>query len=308
MTNERLKSGQNHRKKYFLLYITIKSAHLLLLMYYIYGYYTSYMSKVILITGASAGLGLSIANHLAAKGYTVYGVSRNIEQGSHSFHTLKMDVGDTESIRTAVQRIISEQGRIDVLINNAGLSIAGPVENLAIADVSTILDTNVLGVLRTMQAVLPHMRARKAGHIINISSIGSENGLPFRGAYSASKAALDRLTEALRTELMPYNIQVCYVQPGGIKTDINAHRVLTQLPADNVYKDSFDRCHQVIINSIDHGLPPAIFGEKIEKILHSAQVKRCYRVGKPMEKLSVMLKGLLPARTFERMMRKYYNI
>jgi NAD(P)-dependent dehydrogenase (short-subunit alcohol dehydrogenase family) len=266
------------------------------------------MSKVVLITGASSGLGESIANYLVQKGFTVYGTSRNIEQQTKEFHTINMDVTSDQSIQSAIQKVLQQQGRIDVLINNAGLGIASPVETLSIDDVQRVLDTNVIGVIRTTQAVLPHMRAQKSGTIINISSIGSESGLPYRGLYSASKAAVDRLTEALRIELAPFGIQACVVQPGGVKTEINKNRIKTSLPAGNVYKESFDATYALIDESVDKGLDPLEFARLIEKLLHTPTLKRCYRLGKPVEKLSVILKRILPSSTYEKMIKNHYKI
>ncbi|SFD82974.1 NADP-dependent 3-hydroxy acid dehydrogenase YdfG [Chitinophaga sp. CF118] len=266
------------------------------------------MSKIVLITGASTGLGAAIATYLSAKGHIAYGVSRNIQQEGQPFRTLKMDVGDESSIKQAVQTIIKEHGRIDVVINNAGLGLIGPVEYLSIPDVMKIIDTNVLGVLRTTQAVLPFMRQQKSGLIINISSIAAENGLPYRAIYSASKAGVDRMTEALRVELAPFGVQACYVQPGGVYTNINNNRINTVLPAGSEYKESWDRCFNIIQDSVSKGLSTDAFGPLIEKIINTPRVKRCYRIGKPIEKLSVFLKKLLPAHVFEKMISNHYQI
>lgn len=266
------------------------------------------MSKIVLITGASSGLGAAIAGYLAAKGYIVYGASRSLPQGPPAFRPIVMDVNDDQSVQQAVSVILQEQGRIDVLINNAGLGIAGPVEHLLLADVKKVFDTNLFGVLRTCQAVLPSMRSSGSGLIINISSIGSETGLPYRGAYSASKAAVDRLTEALRMELAPFGINACYLQPGGIRTDINKNRIMTSLAAGSPYKGSFDRCYDIVNESVSGGLDTAVFGPVVEKIIESRKVKRCYRVGKPMEKLSVFLKRILPGSTYERLISNHYKV
>jgi NAD(P)-dependent dehydrogenase (short-subunit alcohol dehydrogenase family) len=265
------------------------------------------MSKVILITGASAGLGESMARFLATKGHTVFGTSRKPGQGS-GFRLLAMDVTDAASVAAAVAQIIDEAGRLDVLVNNAGLGIAGPVESVSIDDVQRVLDTNVTGLIRTVQAVLPIMRKQGSGTIINISSIGSEMGLPYRGVYSASKAAVDRLTEALRTELAPFGIQACIVQPGGVRTDINKNRLRVDLPADSVYRKSFEKTYELIDESVSGGLSPDLFGELVDRIIRTNHVKRCYRLGKPMEKLSVLLKALLPSATFDKMIRKHYGL
>ncbi|HYH14127.1 MAG TPA: SDR family oxidoreductase [Flavisolibacter sp.] len=266
------------------------------------------MSKVIIVTGASTGLGESIANYLTAKGHIVYGTSRSIEGQTKPFRTINMDVTNTESIEDAVQRIIQEEGRIDVWINNAGLGIASPIETLSIGDAARVFDTNVIGIIRSCQAVLPHMRAQRSGLIINISSIGSEMGLPYRGLYSASKAAVDRITEALRTELAPFGVQACVIQPGGVRTDINKNRIKVDLPEGSVYKESFATTYKLIDESVANGLEPEVFAALVEQLLTAQQVKRVYRIGKPMEKLSVLFKRLLPSATFDNMIKKHYKL
>lgn len=265
------------------------------------------MSKIVLVTGASSGLGLSIAQHLAKAGYTVYGTSRHAH-AAEGFTMLVADVTDQQSIDAAIGFILQKYGRLDVLINNAGLGIASPVETAPIDGVQKVLDTNVTGVIRMVQAVLPPMRSQRSGLIINISSIGAEMGLPYRGVYSASKAAVDRLTEALRTELAPFGVQACIVQPGGVKTNINQNRLKADLPADNVYKQSFENTYKIINESVSGGLDSAVFGQLIQSIIEAKKVKALYRLGKGMEKLSVMLKRILPAATFENMIKKHYGL
>lgn len=221
---------------------------------------------------------------------------------------LAADVTDPQSIDTAISTILQEQGRLDVLINNAGLGIAGPIEMVSTADVQRVLDTNVTGVVRMVQAVLPHMRSQGAGLIINISSIGAEMGLPYRGVYSASKAAVERITEALRTELSSFGVQACTIQPGGVRTNINQNRLKTNLPAGNVYKQPFENAYKIINNSVDEGLDSEVFSRLIHDIIQSKNVKAIYRVGKTMERLSVLLKRALPASVFENMIRKHYGL
>jgi NAD(P)-dependent dehydrogenase (short-subunit alcohol dehydrogenase family) len=265
------------------------------------------MSKVILITGASTGLGHFVATYLAQQGYVVYGTSR-VRASAKTFPMLVMDVTSTESIGDAVGHILDREGRIDVLINNAGLGIAAPVEELPLADVQQVFDTNVMGVIRMVQAVLPSMRNQKSGLIINISSIAAEAGLPFRGAYSATKAAVERLTEALRVELAPFGIQTCSIQPGGTRTDINKNRLRVSLSSDSVYKETFDRTYELIDQSVNEGIAPTLFGPLVDAIIKAPQAERLYRVGKPIEKLSVLLKRVLPTSVYERMIRNHYKM
>lgn len=266
------------------------------------------MSKVILVTGASTGLGHSIATHLAQRGHVVYGTSRQADSPEQAFRMLTMDVTDNERVQFAVEQILQQEGRLDVLINNAGLGIAAPVELLPLDDVQRVFDTNVVGVIRMVQAVLPLMRQQRSGLIINISSIAAEAGLPYRGAYCATKAAVERLTEALRLELASFGIQACSVQPGGTRTDINKNRLRAFLPDDSDYKLTFDRTYELIDHSVSEGISPAVFGPLIETIINSAQVKRLYRVGKSIEKFSVLLKQILPTALYERMIRNHYKM
>lgn len=266
------------------------------------------MSKVILITGASAGLGEFLATYLTTQGHKVYGTSRSIQQEGFSFTALPMDVCHEESIRQVVNTIIAKENRLDVVINNAGLGLASPFEHTGMAEIDRLLDTNVKGVIRVCQAVLPVMRKQGSGKIIQISSIASEFGLPYRGLYCASKAAVERFTEALRMEVKKYGIQACLVQPGGIQTDINKNRMMSSMPSDSVYKESFGRCYEIVNASVSQGYPLEPFGPAIEKIIHSDKLKRVYRIGKLTEKISVILKRLLPASWFEGILLGHYKI
>src|SRR5690606_4416360 len=158
-------------------------------------------SKVVFITGASSGIGKAIAEHLQQKGFQVYGTSRNPQNKKLSFPLVALDVTSQESIQAAVAQIISEVGKIDVLINNAGVGITGPIEETPDSEIKKAFNTNYFGPLQVIKAVLPHMREQRQGLIINITSIAGYMGLPFRGIYSASKGALELTTEAYRMEL-----------------------------------------------------------------------------------------------------------
>lgn len=266
------------------------------------------MSKVVFITGASGGIGWAIAKYLADRGHIVYGTSRQPQASAAAVRMLVADVTDEPGIQAALATVVREQGRLDVVINNAGLGLASPLEMVPINDVQRVFDTNVTGVIRVVQAALPYMRTQRSGLIINISSIGAEMGLPYRGVYSASKAAVDRLTESLRMELKPFGINVCTVQPGGVKTAINANRIHSVLPAGNVYKHHFDTAYGLIEKSVDEGLDVVVFGKLVADIIQRSQVKAMYRVGRPVEKLSVILKRLLPSATYEKMVRNHYGL
>jgi len=266
------------------------------------------MAKTILITGASSGLGQGVAKYLAEKGHDVYGTSRRTLPAQNKVKMLSMDVNDSESIKVALQKVLDESGKIDVLINNAGLGLAGVAEHLLLDDLQKVFSTNVLGLLDVCQQTLPVMREQGSGLIINISSIGSEMGLPYRGGYSACKAAVDRLSEAMRMEVKQFGIKVCVVQPGDIQSNINANRVTSPVPEGSPYKEKFDIAHKGMNEGVSHGLDPFTFGPVIEKIIRKKNPKVYYRVGKATEKLSVMIKKLLPGKQFEKILMKHFDL
>src|SRR5690606_38462503 len=158
----------------------------------------------VLITGGSSGIGKTVGEFLLSKGYIVYGSSRNPNNISHSkFPLVAIDVRDNQSINNAVNQIVSKEGKIDVLINNAGVGITGPIEEIPLQEIQNNFHTNVFGPIEMMKAVLPFMRKQKSGLIINVTSIAGYMGLPYRGIYSASKGALELITESMRMEVKP---------------------------------------------------------------------------------------------------------
>lgn len=181
--------------------------------------------KVVLITGCSRGIGLATAECLAKNGYIVYATIRKANPlTSSSYKTLYfklLDVTDSASIHNAVCEIIEKEGRLDVLINNAGYALGGPLESLSMQEILDQMDVNFFGVIRTCQEVLPYMRKQKSGHIINISSEQGVYGLPYGSLYTSSKAALESLSEALSIEVWPWNIFVSIVEPGQVATNFS---------------------------------------------------------------------------------------
>ena len=178
------------------------------------------MNKVVLITGCSSGIGRDLAQRLAQAGYTVVATARNVKsiESLDADLKLSLDVTQAESIQTAVEATLQKFGRIDVLINNAGYAQVGAIEELSDEQIQQMYDVNVFGVMRMVRAVVPYMRKQNAGQIINISSIAGKVVTPVNGAYSSTKFALEAISDALRLELEPFNIQVILIEPGAIKT------------------------------------------------------------------------------------------
>ncbi len=263
------------------------------------------MKKVVLITGASSGLGKELARQLCQRNYRVYGTSRRPKEQPEGYHLLAMDVREAESVEQAVAELIRREGRIDILINNAGIGIAGPLEQLSMENIEKVLDTNVKGVVRSCQAVLPHLRHAGGGKIINISSIGALFGLPYRGVYCASKAAVGLVTEALRMEVRAFGIQACTILAGDIQTNINANRIRDYREDSHAYKTSFERVYAGIDEDVDKGMPAEEVARQVVRIAERQRLKPHYIIGRPLQRLSARLKRLLPGALFEKIIMRY---
>lgn len=198
--------------------------------------------KVIVITGASRGIGYATAKYLSTCGYCVYATGRTLQKGSSDIAIEYLDVTDNVSIQKCIGKIIKKEGRIDVLINNAAYALGGPVEHLSIEEAKSEFDTNFFGVMRMCQEVIPYMRAQGSGHIINISSEQGVYGVPYGTMYSASKAALESFSEGLSIELLPWNIHVSLIEPGLVDTQFSVVYGTRQLK-DDPYKDIMMRIH-----------------------------------------------------------------
>jgi NAD(P)-dependent dehydrogenase (short-subunit alcohol dehydrogenase family) len=182
------------------------------------------VSQVILITGCTTGIGRDLAQRLAQAGYTVVATARNVETLDMTQAALKLtlDVTQPDSVSQAVETTLQRFGRIDVLVNNAGYALRGALEEVADDPIRQMFDVNVFGALRMLRTVAPHMRQQGAGRIINISSIAGKLSTPANGAYSATKFALEALSDAARLELAPFGVQVILIEPGAIKTRFDA--------------------------------------------------------------------------------------
>lgn len=265
--------------------------------------------KVILITGGSSGIGRSIGEFLKSKNYKVYGTSRNPERFSDfPFELLQLDVNSGDSVVSAVEKLIAAEGRIDVLINNAGVGITGPVEETPDEEIRKAFETNYFGPLKVTREVLPHMRNQRSGLVINITSIAGYMGLPFRGIYSATKGALELTTEAYRMELKHFNIKMTSVAPGDFATNIAAGRYHAPVLEDSPYKQPYKKTLELMNKHVDEGGDPEIMAKAVYRIINTTDPKGHYKVGEPLQKFSVFLKHILPDKIYEKMLLKHYKL
>ena len=267
------------------------------------------MSKVILITGGSSGIGKSIGEFLHHKGFVVYGTSRNPEKVTNSvFPLIALDVRNVESIQKAVAKILSISGRIDIVINNAGVGITGPLEEIPTAEIKNNFETNFFGPIEVMKAVLPQMRSQKSGLIINITSIAGYMGLPYRSVYSASKGALELITEALRMEVKSFGIHITNVAPGDFATNIASGRFHAPLVPSSAYAVSYGKTLAMMDQHVDSGSNPNEMAHAIYRIIQTPHPKGHYKVGALLQKFSIVLKRVLPDKVYEKMLMKHYKL
>ena len=266
-------------------------------------------SKIVLITGASSGIGRACAEHLGQRGYRVYGTSRRAAPGvtaAGSFLMAPMDVNDDVSVAQGVRLIVEREGRLDVVVNNAGINLAGPIEDATIDEVKLQFETNFFGVWRVCQAVLPVMRAQKSGHIINISSMAGRAGMPYQGLYSASKHAVEGLTEALRTEVRHFGVQVALVEPGDSCTSQPEHRI--KILRNPVYARYFHNALAIYEHDERNGYPPEKIAALIERIIRTPRPRLRYPAGSLLQRSELFLKGLVPYSFYEQVLFRNYKV
>jgi NAD(P)-dependent dehydrogenase (short-subunit alcohol dehydrogenase family) len=221
---------------------------------------------VVIVTGCSSGFGERAALTFARQGHTTFATVRAVERAASlvaaaeserlDLHVLRLDVRDAESVDAAVQEVIDREGRIDVCVNNAGIELRGPIEDCADDEVLQQFDTNVFGALRLIRAVLPSMRAQGSGVIVNVSSIAGLVARPFAGLYSASKFALEAISEALHFEQSPIGIRVALVEPGQFETDLGSNAITAAaFGADSPYRSSSDQFDVAVRRLAPDGKP-----------------------------------------------------
>ena len=251
--------------------------------------------KVAVVTGSSSGIGYEISLILARNGFLTYATMRNLNKSENiksvaskenlPIRINQLDVTDDVSVKDAVQAILSETGRIDVLVNNAGYVLNGAFEDLAMDEIKTQYDTNVFGLIRTTQAVLPIMRRQKSGIIVNISSGAGRFGYPGQSAYISTKFAVEGLSESMSYELEPFGIKVVVVEPGVIRTNIVNGMVVAKKSQDpnSPYLQIIQKMAAVLENMMENGSPPDLVAKVVLKAVTNESPKLRYLAGKDVE-------------------------
>lgn len=233
--------------------------------------------KIAVLTGGTSGIGRQTALALKNAGYTVYELSRRA-QGVEGLNHLVADVTDEAAVKKAVDEIVAREGKIDVLVNNAGFGISGAVEFTKTEDAKRLFDTNFFGMVNMNRAVVPVMREAGQGRIVNISSVAGQIPIPFQTYYSAAKAATNSYTMALANELRPYGVTVCAVQPGDIKTGFTKAREKT-VDGDDVYGGRIGRSVSRMEHDEQTGMDPAVAGKFIANVAMKKKVSPIYTIG-----------------------------
>ena len=222
---------------------------------------------------------------------------------------IAMDVTDEDSVRQGVAAVLERAGRLDMVVNNAGFGFGGAVEDTSIAEAQELFDTNFFGMLRVCGAVLPHMRERRAGTIVNVSSLAGLIGQPFVGMYCATKFATEGVTEALRMEVRPFGIHVVLIEPGDTQTGFTANRRPTQASqAGSPYADNMRRTLAVIERDENTGSSPEAVARLLERILRSRSPRLRYPVASPSQRFAAAARKLVPSGLFERLLTGYYRV
>ncbi len=249
--------------------------------------------KVIIVTGASSGIGLQVASYLSTQGHHVYGISRS-KIHEKSVKGIQADVTDYDQLKQKYQDIFDIEGRIDVIINNAGFGISGSIEDTSIKDANEIMNVNFMGVFHSTKAALPFLRESGGGKIINMSSVASKLAIPFQAFYSSSKAAINALSEALHNEVSPMGVQVCALMPGDIKTGFTKNRHKNEFDSP-IYEKRVDKSVGVMENDERNGMDPEIAAKVISRLIRKKRMPLYKTIGFKY-KIFVLLHKILPAR------------
>jgi NAD(P)-dependent dehydrogenase (short-subunit alcohol dehydrogenase family) len=265
-------------------------------------------SPVVLITGTSSGIGRAIASAFAAKGFEVFGTSRNPQRNEPiaGVELLPLDVSDQASVAAAVSTVLQRAGRIDVLVNNAGVGVFGAAEESSIAQAQELFDTNFFGLIRVTNEVLPHLRAQRSGRIINISSVLGFLPAPYGALYAASKHAVEGYSESLDHETREFGVRVSVVEPGYTDTAFDANAADPDSPIES-YRSVREHVKEGLIKAVRAGDDPSVVAKVALKAATSRTPKLRYPAG-PLARQLTVLKKFAPEALLDKGIRKANNL
>jgi NAD(P)-dependent dehydrogenase (short-subunit alcohol dehydrogenase family) len=279
--------------------------------------------SVVLVTGASSGIGRACAEHLARAGHTVYGTSRGAEPisalspsaaaapapGAHAGPRLvRMELTDDESVRGVIDGIQHREGRLDAVVNNAGYGLAGAVEDTSIGEAQAQMDANFLGAVRVCRAVLPQMRQRGGGCIVNVTSMAGLVGIPFQSFYTASKFALEGFSSALRAEVHPYGIRVVVIRPGDFQTGFTSGRRRVGAWDASAYRARCEQALAIMEREEQQGPTPDGIAALVTRVVEGKDAGTSFVVGNVGQRALIALRRLLPERGVDGLLRRYYRL
>ncbi len=268
---------------------------------------------VALVTGASSGIGEATAQRLHGLGYLVYGLARRVDRmeglNRMGVRTLAVDITDESATAAAIEQIVTEQGRVDLLVNNAGYGSYGALEDVPLSEARYQFEVNVFGLARLIQLVLPHMRRQGSGRIINISSIGGKIYEPLGGWYHAAKFAVEGLSDSLRVELRPFGIDVIIIEPGAIRTEWGAisARKLRQASAGSAYQQQAATMAAVLESFSALASPPSVIADTIARAATVSRPRTRYVAGRGA-RLVITARQVLPDRAFDVLIASGYRM
>ena len=263
-------------------------------------------NKIVLVSGASTGIGFETALYLHNQGFKVIGISRSYPKTEYPFDYYLCDITSEEAVLELKQWIENQYGYIDVLVNSAGMGISGAIENTPLEEVKQIYNVNVFGHFLVTKTLLPLLRKSKQGKIINISSVASEIALPFQAFYSMTKASIDAFTKALSIEVKPFNIQVSAVLPGDIKTDFTKNRLQPAQTQNKLYDERIKKSISRMEKDEENGMKPIKIAKKIHQLINQKHMPLRSTVGFSY-KMIRLLQRILPERFIYWAVKKLYG-
>ena len=266
-------------------------------------------AKVVLVTGATTGIGASIAEVLARAGHRVWGTGRRVETTHPQLGvpgSVALDVTQPDTVASAIKTVVSAEGRIDALVNNAGIGMMGAMGDTTEEELLTVYRTNVVGLHTVSRAAIPHLIASQ-GHLMHVGSVAGVVGLPFRGVYCSSKAAVELIAEAQSMELARHGVRVTVLRPGDFRTAINNNRLRVADPDHKAYP-GFEAVCEAVNAEVSHAKDPEDMGKAVLKLLVQRKPPLYITVAPPIQRLAITLKRLLPSRVFEGLIARRYPL